>query len=289
MKDLGYTLQKLGKNISYFVDILRVKDYMEFYGLDIEISNEINADEFDTLVCVDLSSVKQIGKYYDVFNNFENTIIIDHHRNGDLSAKLKYIDVNKSSCSEIIFDLCSNMKVELDSQFADYIYSGIIGDTNCFQNDNVNYNTLTTASKCIELNADKNKIVYLFMKKQKIETIKLKKLAYEKLVVKDGVAYTIITKKMQEEAGIEYCSHLVEELSNLEGVKVSFLATQKEKNVFSVSLRCKEGYDVSQVARIFGGGGHIQASGMSFMNAPIKNTKKILNECIKMILEKERN
>ncbi|PLX31947.1 MAG: hypothetical protein C0604_06035, partial [Clostridiales bacterium] len=53
---------------------------------------------------------------------------------------------------------------------------------------------------------------------------------------------------------------IVERARNIRGVDISFLLKEVEGSV-KVSMRSKGDYDVSQIASIFGGGGHKNAAG----------------------------
>ena len=201
----------------------------------------------------------------------------------DLPIVCKYVDANKSSCSEIIFELAKQMKANITPRFASLIFAGIVGDTNCFENDNINENTFKVAAECIKYGADKNKVVYLFKKHQSKEEFALKKLGYENMVIKDNIGYIIFTTKMFKESGATDYPYFVTELLNLEDNIFAFAIKQKEKNTYTVSIRCKEGYNVAKIAQVFGGGGHIQAAGFAFTGAPVKHAKLICEECLKQL------
>ena len=130
-------------------------------------------------------------------------------------------------------------------------------------------------------------IIYEFHKKQDEGDVILRKMFYENMVIKDGVAYAILTSKMYKAAGTEGLSDFANELLNMSGVKIAFLIKQKQKNTFTVSLRSKQGYNVSKIAEKYGGGGHIQAAGLSFVGAPVKHSKLIFEDCCLEINEKE--
>ena len=230
-----------------------------------------------------MPSIRQTGKYYNAISNFENVLSIDHHASRDLPAKCIYVEPDKSSCSEIIFDLAINMGAKITPEFASIIYAGIIADTNCFQNDNTTWETFRVAGECLKYGADKNKIVFLFFKHQTYADIAMRKIGYENMKMKNQVAYTIFTIKMQKESGTDDCPMFVNEMLNTDDNKIAFVIKQKEKNTYTVSMRSKEGYNVAKIAGLFGGGGHIQAAGCVFVGAPIRHAETIYKECLKEI------
>ena len=285
MTALSCILEQLGKQTKMFVDCDKFRPIFEYYNLPQDINAELNKDEFDTIIAVDLPQLSLMGKYGRAFSEHNNVLVIDHHASRNLQANAKYVDDTMSSCSEIIFDLAIKMGVKITPKLASLIYAGIIGDTNCFQNDNTNEHTFYVALECLKHGAEKNKITFLFQKHQTFQEIKLKQLAYQNMVIKNKVAYAILTKAMFKEAGIDDLPCFVNEMLNTDDNIFSFLIKQKDKNTYTVSLRCKEGYNVAKVALVIGGGGHIQAAGATFVGAPIRTAKLIYDECIKQIKE----
>ena len=78
---------------------------------------------------------------------------------------------------------------------------------------------------------------------------------------------------------------MVNELLNIDNNKFAYIIKQKEKNTYTVSLRSKVGFNVAKIASKFGGGGHEQASGFSFVGSPTKYAKQIFDECLKQTEE----
>ncbi|MBQ7884893.1 MAG: bifunctional oligoribonuclease/PAP phosphatase NrnA [Clostridia bacterium] len=289
MTALSCILKQFKKEVSMFVDTDSKRGIISFYNLPKGYDGDINPNDYDTIVTVDLPSVRQTGKHYAVISNFENVISIDHHASRDLPAKYAYVDANKSSCSEIIFDLAVAMRAKITPQIANYIFAGIIGDTNCFQNDNTNENTFRVAMECLKHGADKNNIVFIFQKHQTYEEIALRKYGYDNMKIKKQVAYVAFTKKIFEECGVDDSPTFVNEMLNTADNKIAFMVKQKDKNTYTVSLRSKEGYNVARVAEKFGGGGHKQASGFAFTGALIKNIDLIYKECLNEINQQDAN
>ena len=70
---------------------------------------------------------------------------------------------------------------------------------------------------------------------------------------------------------------------DIDGVEVGLLFKEKAPGEVKVSFRSKNYVDVSAVAQVFGGGGHVRASGCTIKDS-IENVKKIvINEVLKHI------
>ena len=270
-----------------YLDTNKEPEEYELFNFDKSFNEDINIEDFDTLISVDVATKRMLGKYGDAFEKFSNTIAIDHHGSRDLQANLVYCEPHSSSCSEIIFKLALLLKVKITPEIASYLFAGIIGDTACFQHDNVTENTHKVASELYKFGANTKKIIFLEMKKQTKEDVVLRKLCYENMVCKDKVAYMIFTSKITKEAGTDNTKAYVNEMLNMDDNVFAFAINQKEKNTYTVSIRCKDGYNACKIAEKYGGGGHIQAAGLSFVGAPIKHAKMLYSDCLEQIKQKE--
>ena len=111
---------------------------------------DIDTTQYDTLISVDIATKRLLGKYGDIFENFENTVSIDHHGSRSLKAKALYCETHSSSCSELIFKFAKVLKAKITPEIANYLFAGIVGDTACFEHDNVTPQTHLIASKLYE-------------------------------------------------------------------------------------------------------------------------------------------
>lgn len=290
MAALSCMLNELNIENYMYVD---AKKFGYFSGIFDSVISNLNNDEIiekcDLLISVDVANRQMLGCYGDVFVNHKNTISIDHHYNRDEIAKLTYVDSKKSSCSEIIYELVCDLKVTISKDIANYIFAGIIGDTNCFQNDNTDASSLFVASKCCENGAENNYIVFNYFKRQSQKEVNIKKIGLNNFEIKNRIAGVIFTKKHFKSAGTDECGNFVNDLLNIEDNIFAYVIKQKEKNTYSVSLRCKFGYDVSKIAAVFGGGGHKQAAGLIYTGSPKKLSQQIYSLCIKQIEENNIN
>lgn len=287
MSALSQILAQIGIKSHMFVDTNKEPEYYELFNFDNSFNEDIKIEEFDTLIAVDVATKRMLGKYGEAFCNFGNTISIDHHGSRDLIANLVYNEPHSSSCSEVIYKLAKLLKAKITPQIASYLFTGIIGDTACFQHDNVTENTHKVAGELYGYGADTKRIIFLEMKRKKKEDIELRKIVYQNMVVKDKVAYMIFTKKITDLAGTDNTKPFVNEMLNIEDNIFAFAINQKEKNTYSVSIRCKDGYNACKIAEKYGGGGHIQAAGLSFTGAPIKHAKMLYNDCLEQIKQKK--
>ena len=111
----------------------------------------------------------------------------------------------------------------------------------------------------------------------KYDKVHLVPMLNEPEFLEDGkIAFTDITKQDEENANAEPGDHegIVEEGRDVEGVEVSVFLRQREDKTYKVSLRSNDYVNVSDVALVFGGGGHVKAAGCKMSGTPeqIKST-----------------
>ena len=109
------------------------------------------------------------------------------------------------------------------------------------------------------------------------------------MVIKNKIAYVIFSKEMTDKAGSDKTKRYVPEMLNIEDNIFAFGINQKDDNTYTVSIRCKDGFDACKIAEIYGGGGHKQAAGLSFTGDPNKYASKIYKDCLAQIKAKKQS
>ncbi|MBO5884270.1 MAG: DHH family phosphoesterase, partial [Clostridia bacterium] len=210
------------------------------------------------------------------------TIVIDHHKNRDLMGTLStFVDSAKASCCEVLYEIIERCKLKLDERTASLIYAGLVDDTGCFLHDNTTAYTHYTAQNLINLGADFKKINYHIIKLKTLKSFEMNKQLDGMVEFDNGVGYIAITYKFMKDNNFSKSDigDYVNKLVNLENCKISFVVTEKQVGVYSVSLRCLAGYDVALVASKFNGGGHKQAAGCECRGKLKSIITEILKEC----------
>ena len=84
-----------------------------------------------------------------------------------------------------------------------------------------------------------------------------------RLYLDDKVGVITISKKDIEEAGAvsNMTEGFIDYVMTVDTVEVAISLLETGNNRFKISLRSKGKVDVNEIASIYGGGGHVQASG----------------------------
>ena len=260
---LYYALKSLGVECDLVCDseIPAKYDFVckNFYKQTDEISTI-----YDAHIAVDCSSQAMFLGAYKLFTSNKNTFNIDHHVSNEMYAKFNYV-VDSGACAENIFDLISELKVEITPEIANSLLLGIITDTGAFAHSNTTSKTLLYASKLVELKGDVHNIIYKMFKEQSKERAKLFSHTTNKIsYYLDGKVGVLVIKQedlLHCNAKDNMTEGFIDFALNVRGVEVAISLLEISKMKFKISFRSKGTINVNEIASIYGGGGHILASG----------------------------
>jgi phosphoesterase RecJ-like protein len=233
-----------------------------FPKMDVIKDEDLN-DDFLAII-VDTGDSKRIDD--ERWNKAKYKIKFDHHPAEELYGDLNIIINEIASCAQLIADFCFHFekKYPLSKLAAKYLYSGIVTDSGRFFFPSVDNITLIIASKLIKVGLIPAYDVYEKLYEKDVSSLVFQKYVLNHMTfTKKGVAYYILDQKALDELGIsnERGKEHLSLMSNIKNVPIWFCITEiKEKNEWRVSIRSKK-IDISQVARKYHGGGHLQASG----------------------------
>jgi phosphoesterase RecJ-like protein len=265
---LGTALEKMGKNVTLFCDEKLTSNQSKLVDKDRLEKNKLDANDFDLFISVDVAGAKQLGNFEQFFTSFPLTARIDHHKRDDDYALISFIDNTRSSCCEIVLDFIEYLGVKITPEIATYLYAGLSSDTNSFVNLNTNEKSFKTAMKLFNYGANITMVNEVEYRTISEKNIAMKKVLYHKVkLYKEGFAICLISNKdlKDNKADKTNCSTFSTEMVSIDGINMSCSIIEKEKDVYSLSFRSKRGYSSYQIAIQFGGGGHNEASGATFI------------------------
>lgn len=289
---LSLGLRKLGKKDICVLSRDPVPETLRFLPSSKAVRQKPPAREFDVVFIVDCNEVKRTG--FEGFRT-KKTAIIDHHvlpANAatsefyrSLSASL--IDPAAAAAGLLVYRVLNALKVPLDKNIATLLYTAILTDTGGFRYSNASSESLKTAAHLVEAGAkpwDISKEVY---ESVPFKSMKLLGLSLATLERKDGIAWINATKHMFDKTGTtsEDSEDFVDFPRKVKDAEVAVFFRQDGKNTYKLSLRSKGRVNVQKIARNFGGGGHVAASGCK-INGTLKEVQdKVFRAVRKAIKE----
>ena len=254
---------------------------IRFLGDDYLVFDENYIPKADLCLCLDCGDVKRIGKRKAIFDAAKTTACIDHHHTNVGFCDADFIDSKAPATGEIIYNLFTEMGVEITQDIAKQLYAAISSDTGSFKYSNVRPETFAIAAELIKKDIDHAEIARKLFDTEDLKVVKFKGnlmnnleqyfdgklnivLALDSLISEYGIEEKDTGDIVNIPRGVSGCEIAVSIRETPEKIKVSFRSNGK--------------YDVSCLAEKFGGGGHVMAAGAAVRN---KSMEQIKEEIIK--------
>lgn len=215
-------------------------------------------------VSVDSSSLDRLGQCMRSFLSAREQIAIDHHKTFSKFAGLCLVDCLVASCCEVVYSVLKEMKC-IDKEVASLLFSGIVTDSACFSFSSVSSKTFDIASSLLAYGIDNGKLVYDYFRAMSAQKFKLKSRVMSKAKFSNDNRIAIITIDKSDFAETNTAEDdsegLINEIINVDSVQIAYSLAEVGTHRFKVSIRTKGDIDASEIANVFGGGGHFYASG----------------------------
>jgi len=273
-------LKQLGKDSD--VIIPEYPKEFEFLPGAEDIIKESSVESYDLVLTLDCATVKLLNGCTKYFENAKTKIAIDHHSSNTMFADYNYVDQEAPACAQLLLVVFSYFKIEVNKEIGTCILTGIITDTGGFKYEGVTAETFRFVAGLCEKGVKVSKVYQKVFASKTRAKFDLHRIALNRVeFLENGkIAFTYITKKDEEQVGAKNGENGRE----VEGVEVSVFLRETDKGI-KVSLRSKEYVDVSKIAMIFGGGGHVRAAACKMQNGTIEQIKNQLVNSIKPCLK----
>lgn len=282
-------LRKFKKEV-YIISKEIIKQPFEF----LPCSNEIDGGlieplkDTDCVIVLDCGDAKRINANLFMQTNKVELINIDHHLSNDLYGDLNFVDTSASAVGEIVYKVLSLLNIEIDKEISTCLYTSLLTDTGSFRHSNTTAVTHKIAGELINTGIDFSNIHRMIFENKKFDQIKFYGEVINSMTVElsSKVCIMHISKYMLEkyEDVASDTSDVITMCASIDTIEVTVLIKEAENGV-KVSLRSKSLVDVSKIAEVFNGGGHIRASGFfteeNFDVAKVKLLELIEKELIK--------
>ncbi len=255
-------LRSLGKT----AHILANPEITPKYAALHEGLTKTQADEGDTLLCVDVASSNMLPK--DTLPLLDRIALrIDHHGSATGFTPLALVEPDAGACGEILYDIALELGVTLDKAMALALYTAVSTDTGCFRYANTTAHSFRTAAACADTGADLHSLNQLYFETNTLAKLRLQGWMAENTRIFAGGKLAVCALPQQIEQALGVTEDDMDNISgfprSIEGVKMAATLRQTNDGKVKLSVRAVPGYDASAVCAKFGGGGHKGAAGGS--------------------------
>lgn len=279
---VGQAMHQLGKRVTLVCDDAVPA---RFHSLPLagDIRRASNPDAaYDLVIAVDCADELRMGWAYDRLKEPKPTLAnIDHHITNTNFGAFNIVDPGASSTAEVLHRFLPEIGVEMTPGIAESLLTGIVTDTIGFRTSNVTAATLRAAADLVDAGADIAAISLQALHQRPWDTAQMWAIGLDGMKMQDGLVWTTISRQDLQSAGLERApssSGLVNFLLDIDTAVMSVVLTEAADNV-RVTMRCQPPYNVAEVAKQFGGGGHALAAGCA-LDGPLEDAEaRIVAAC----------
>ncbi len=248
--------------------------------------SDVKEKIYDIAIAVDIAAKDRMGDSLPIFEKADIRINIDHHKTNNGYGDINFVNGSACCAGEVLFDIIEQLGINIDKDTAAGLYTAFLTDTGGFRYENTGAQTLQKSAKLIECGANPAEISrYCYESKPRnMVLLHAHCMVNAKFENNNKIAYVLITNKDMEKfhAKNDYTEGIVEELRRMATTEVSFVLKEVDENTTKASLRSKT-IDVSNIAGIFGGGGHTFAAGCTIRKPVDIACSKLLEEIKKVL------
>ena len=223
---------------------------------------------FDAALAVDTATLERMGACAEAFLAAPVNMQIDHHGDNPRYAQMNAVDGSAAAAGCVVRRAMRALDAPLTKEIAACLYCAISMDTGNLTQPNTTAEAFAIISELMEAGLDLDGAARRLHLLREEPSARLLGRALNSLKVfgNGRCAGMRITAQdyLEARALPEHNSNIVNYALNLPGVEACFLAEERESGEVKASLRSLPGWDVSVIARRYGGGGHKQASGLRY-------------------------
>lgn len=243
------------------------------------------------LIVLDTPDIKRIDVSVDI-NKFAEIIKIDHHPFVDKYASIEVIDEDACSTSQLIIEFILANKLKINDTIANYLYTGIVSDTDRFLHDYTSKRTFELVNYLLNNSNINVTSLYSPLYMRPLEEVRFQGYIYQNMEVTDnGLAYIKITDDLMKEYKVDSASagNMINDLKFIDKIIVwVFFSEDTKSNLIRANIRSRGPY-INELATIYGGGGHKYASGARLTSwKQVENLIEDLDNLVKEYNDKDK-
>ncbi len=281
---LVHALKGMGKQVRFCCPSKVVSMYAFLPGFEriTAVEDEAAAAKTkraDLIISCDAGDLERLGEVAKVKRT--TLINLDHHVTNTRFGDINVVDVDAESTGVVVEKLLRRMKVPLDRKLGECLYTTIVFDTGRFMHSNTTAHTFRWTAKLLDTGIDAAAINRSLAYTKKPHDLLIQKMGIENLLVdakEPRLAGIVLSAAAISAVGEpEDWGDMVEIPRSLAGNQVAYLLREaKDRKTVRCSMRSNPPVEVGPVAQAFGGGGHRQAAGCTFIGDLAAAQREIL-------------
>lgn len=257
--------------------------------IDLLHSPSSISSNVDLLISVDTANSDRLGdSVVELSKSAKEWINIDHHPSNTRYGDHQLIVPTAPAVGEIIFQFIESTGFEFSDDICKLLFVAISTDTGSFRFPQTSAETFRIASELLKGGASTGELSESLYSNYPLRRLNLTQELFStmQLDANGKIASWALTKDVAKEINYQTgdAEGLIDILRSVKEVDLAIYFEEHPNNLIRVSARSRTNkIDVSELCGIFGGGGHVNASGAT-ITGPLEDVrKKFISEAIQKI------
>jgi bifunctional oligoribonuclease and PAP phosphatase NrnA len=256
---LGQSLMAAGKHVHMVLADGVPASFRHLAGANL-VRRKVSENSIDLAVVLDCSDLARTG---GVLGTRQPDLNIDHHVTNLNFARVNFVHPEAQATSGILAEHLEKWGLKVTEPVAKALLTGLVSDTIGFRTSNVTSDTLRLAAWLMDHGANLSELYNRVIVRRSFEAARYWGQGLSKLTREGRLTWTALS--LADRAAAGYTGNddadLVNVISAIDESDIGMIFVEQTENQVKVSWRAQPGFDVSQIALSFGGGGHQAASG----------------------------
>ena len=261
---MAYALRALGKDVRLLNRDPAPSNLADFPGVSgIEVCDRTD-DPGDAVIVMECGDIGRTG----VAGLDRGYVInIDHHVGNTMYGAINWFDASAAACAEMVWDLIVDLGVPITREIATHVYVAILTDTGSFHYSSISPRTFDICRQCMVAGIEPTPIARAIFDSNSLGRLKIFGAVLNGMRLDDTgrVATIVVDRALTASCGAtaEDTEGLVNQPLTVKTIEAVAFFKEVGDDDWRVSLRSKGRVDVNAIAKGYGGGGHMNASGCS--------------------------
>lgn len=292
-------LHSLGKKCRFISDspIPEKYKFLDFHQVFEEYDpNRTDLSHVDAVIIVDTSMPNRVGRLASLLDNKHIvSICIDHHPFEEAFTDYALVDSHSCATGALVHGLFEKAGIPMNIRAASGIYLSILCDTCRFSNSCASGLAHKIADECIEVGVDPDEMHSRVFQHVPLAEIRIFAAALQRM--ETYLDDKVVVQEIRQEdfaalgsQGLELehidLDYILEFNKSIQEVQCIVLLRELADEQVRVSLRSKPDFDIREVVKKLGGGGHSNAAGAN-VSGSLDYVKKLVISHLEKIIPSE--
>jgi phosphoesterase RecJ-like protein len=240
--------------------------YTYLPGLELATKPADFPTEPEVMVTFDCGSIDRLGELAGPARTAGTLIVLDHHVTNDRYGSINVVDPDAAATAVVVHRLARRLGWGLTQEAAVCLYTGLVCDTGRFQYSNTTPEVFALAAELSGFGLPIASMTRQLFEQHRFAYLQMVAVALERSVLDRSLRFvaTWVTQADLDRFGVslEEAEGLIDLVRRTDEADVACVLKETPEGT-KASLRSTGDVDVSEIAQLFGGGGHRSAAGFT--------------------------